>query len=86
MERRGGEGGDSGEGPTINGIALFLAWTGMVISLVLSFGAGTTFFNPDAELTSVLGSSTRYLAFTQFLLNILLFRYYFLLRYAFIAV
>ena len=75
-ERNGGE----AEGPTINGIALFLAWAGMVISLVLSFGAGTTYFNPDDELTHVFGSSTRYLAFTQFLLNILLFRYYFLLR------
>merc|ERR1712183_862668 len=70
-------------GPTINGIALFLAWAGMAISVVLSFGAGTTYFNPDDdEVTNVFGSSTstRFLAFTQLLLNILLFRYYFLLR------
>jgi len=76
-------------GPTINGIALFLAWAGMAISVVLSFGAGTTYFNPDDdEVTNVFGSSTstRFLAFTQLLLNILLFRYYFLLRYVSIAV
>merc|ERR1712183_786448 len=70
-------------GPTINGIALFLAWAGMAISVVLSFGAWTTYFIPDDdEVTNVFGSSTstRFLAFTQLLLNILLFRYYFLLR------
>merc|ERR1712183_326575 len=70
-------------GPTINGIALFLAWAGMAISVVLSFGAWTTYFIPDDdEVTNVFGSSTstRFLVFTQLLLNILLFRYYFLLR------
>ena len=74
---RDGEGGEGG--PTINGLALFLAWTGMVISLVLSFGAATTYFNPD-EVFNLFGSCTRFLAVTQFILSVLLFRFYFLLR------
>merc|ERR1712241_569795 len=61
-------------------MALFLAWTGMVISFLLCFGAGTTFFNPHQELINVDGSVTRMLTASFFILNILFFRFYFLLR------
>ena len=83
---REGDVEDGHDGPTINGIALVLAWAGMVISLVLSFGAGTTYFNPDDELRNVFGDGTiRYLGIIQLLLNIFLFWFYFLLRYIFIT-
>jgi len=64
----------------VNGMALFLAWTGMVVSILLCFGALTTFLNPDEVLINENVSGTRLMAATLLLLNILFFRFNFLLR------